>query len=87
MMPEAFLADTWNLTQYDRLQREREQPFFDLMALARVSSGLHRSEGADDRLSSCQASREAVVERVTGALLTEYARHPFFYPLTRILCW
>ncbi len=26
-------TDTWNATQYNRFQREREQPFFDLMEL------------------------------------------------------
>ena len=28
-------ADTWDPTQYDKFQREREQPFFDLLALVR----------------------------------------------------
>ena len=28
------MTDTWNPTQYDKFQREREQPFFDLLALA-----------------------------------------------------
>lgn len=29
------MIDTWNPAQYDKFQREREQPFFDLMALVR----------------------------------------------------
>ena len=29
------MTDTWNPAQYDKFQREREQPFFDLMALVR----------------------------------------------------
>jgi trans-aconitate 2-methyltransferase len=28
-------ADTWDPAQYDRFQREREQPFFDLLSLVR----------------------------------------------------
>lgn len=29
------MTDTWNPAQYDKFQREREQPFFDLLALVR----------------------------------------------------
>ena len=29
------MTDTWNPAQYDKFQHEREQPFFDLMALVR----------------------------------------------------
>src|SRR4051812_18803432 len=29
--------DTWNPAQYDKFRREREQPFFDLLALIRPS--------------------------------------------------
>ena len=29
------MTDTWNPAQYDRFQREREQPFFDLLAMIR----------------------------------------------------
>jgi trans-aconitate 2-methyltransferase len=29
------VTDTWNPAQYDKFQREREQPFFDLLALVR----------------------------------------------------
>ena len=29
------MTDTWNPTQYDKFQREREQPFFDLLSLVR----------------------------------------------------
>jgi trans-aconitate 2-methyltransferase len=32
--------DTWDPRQYDKFQREREQPFYDLLALVRVSSGM-----------------------------------------------
>ena len=32
---EILVTDTWNPTQYDKFQREREQPFFDLLALVR----------------------------------------------------
>jgi trans-aconitate 2-methyltransferase len=32
---EIFVTDTWNPIQYGKFQREREQPFFDLMALVR----------------------------------------------------
>jgi trans-aconitate 2-methyltransferase len=38
----AFVADTWDPTQYDKFQREREQPFFDLLALVRPAPGMRR---------------------------------------------
>ena len=28
-----FVTDTWDPRQYDKCQRERDQPFFDLLAL------------------------------------------------------
>jgi trans-aconitate 2-methyltransferase len=34
------MIDTWNPTQYNRFQREREQPFFDLLALVRPRPGM-----------------------------------------------
>jgi len=34
------VTDTWNPTQYDKFQREREQPFFDLLALVRPAPGM-----------------------------------------------
>lgn len=34
------MTDTWNPTQYDKFQREREQPFFDLLALVRPRPGM-----------------------------------------------
>jgi len=34
------VTDTWNPTQYDKFQREREQPFFDLMALVRPAPSM-----------------------------------------------
>jgi trans-aconitate 2-methyltransferase len=34
------LTDTWNPAQYDKFQREREQPFFDLLALIRPTPGM-----------------------------------------------
>lgn len=33
-------TDTWNPQQYDKFQREREQPFFDLLAMVRPSPGM-----------------------------------------------
>jgi trans-aconitate 2-methyltransferase len=33
-------SDTWNPTQYDKFQREREQPFFDLLALVQPAPGM-----------------------------------------------
>jgi trans-aconitate 2-methyltransferase len=33
-------TDTWNAAQYNRFQREREQPFFDLLDLIRVRPGM-----------------------------------------------
>jgi trans-aconitate 2-methyltransferase len=33
-------TDAWDPTQYDKFQREREQPFFDLLALVRPKPGL-----------------------------------------------
>ena len=33
-------TDTWNPEQYDKFQREREQPFFDLLALVRPAPGM-----------------------------------------------
>ena len=33
-------TDTWNAAQYNRFQREREQPFVDLMALIDVRPGM-----------------------------------------------
>jgi trans-aconitate 2-methyltransferase len=32
------MPDTWNPTQYDKFQREREQPFFDLLAMVRPAA-------------------------------------------------
>jgi trans-aconitate 2-methyltransferase len=32
--------DTWNPAQYDKFRREREQPFFDLLALVRPAPGM-----------------------------------------------
>jgi trans-aconitate 2-methyltransferase len=34
-------TDTWNPQQYDKFQREREQPFFDLLAMVRGRPGIH----------------------------------------------
>ena len=34
------MTDTWNPSQYEKFQREREQPFFDLMALVRPAPGM-----------------------------------------------
>jgi trans-aconitate 2-methyltransferase len=34
------MSDTWNPTQYEKFQREREQPFFDLMTLVRPARGM-----------------------------------------------
>src|SRR5436853_4196900 len=34
------LTDTWNPAQYDKFQREREQPFFDLLALVQPAPGM-----------------------------------------------
>jgi len=34
------VADTWNPAQYDKFQREREQPFFDLLALVRPKTDM-----------------------------------------------
>jgi trans-aconitate 2-methyltransferase len=33
-------ADTWDPRQYDKFQHEREQPFFDLLALVRPKAGM-----------------------------------------------
>ena len=33
-------TDAWNRQQYDKFQREREQPFFDLLALVRPGPGM-----------------------------------------------
>jgi trans-aconitate 2-methyltransferase len=33
-------TDTWDPRQYDKFQREREQPFFDLLALVRPRAGM-----------------------------------------------
>jgi trans-aconitate 2-methyltransferase len=37
---ERFVTDTWDPRQYDKFQREREQPFFDLLALVRPTPGM-----------------------------------------------
>ena len=34
------MTDTWDPAQYDKFQREREQPFFDLLALVRPAPGM-----------------------------------------------
>jgi trans-aconitate 2-methyltransferase len=34
------VTDTWNPAQYDRFQREREQPFFDLLTLVRPARSM-----------------------------------------------
>jgi trans-aconitate 2-methyltransferase len=39
-LPETCVIDSWDPRQYDRFQREREQPFFDLMALVRPVHGM-----------------------------------------------
>jgi trans-aconitate 2-methyltransferase len=33
--------DTWDPQQYDKFERQREQPFFDLLDLVRVTPGMH----------------------------------------------
>ena len=35
-----LLTDTWNPAQYDKFQREREQPFYDLLAMIRPAPGM-----------------------------------------------
>ena len=32
--------DTWDPRQYDKFQREREQPFYDLLAMVRPAAGM-----------------------------------------------
>jgi trans-aconitate 2-methyltransferase len=39
-MESVFMTDTWDPAQYNRFQREREQPFFDLVALVRARPGM-----------------------------------------------
>src|SRR3954447_7726219 len=34
------MTDTWDPAQYDKFEREREQPFFDLLALVRSVPGM-----------------------------------------------
>lgn len=34
------MTDTWNPAQYDKFQREREQPFFDLLSLVRPTTNM-----------------------------------------------
>ena len=34
------MTDTWNPAQYDRFERERKQPFFDLLSLVRPVPGM-----------------------------------------------
>lgn len=34
------MTDTWDPRQYDKFQREREQPFFDLLAMVRPRPGM-----------------------------------------------
>ncbi len=34
------MTDTWNPAQYDKFQREREQPFFDLLSMIRPRPGM-----------------------------------------------
>jgi trans-aconitate 2-methyltransferase len=34
------MTDTWNPLQYDKFQREREQPFFDLLAMVRPAAAM-----------------------------------------------
>ena len=33
-------TDTWDPRQYDKFQREREQPFYDLLAMIRPGNGM-----------------------------------------------
>ena len=35
--PVTIMTDTWDPTQYNKFQREREQPFYDLLAMIRPS--------------------------------------------------
>ena len=34
------MTDTWDPAQYDKFQREREQPFFDLLAMVRPAPAM-----------------------------------------------
>src|SRR3954467_10694611 len=34
------MTDTWDPKQYDKFEREREQPFFDLLALVRPAQAM-----------------------------------------------
>src|SRR5260221_910732 len=35
-----MVRDTWDPRQYDKFEREREQPFFDLLSLVRPRPGM-----------------------------------------------
>jgi trans-aconitate 2-methyltransferase len=36
----SFVNDAWSPSQYDKFQREREQPFYDLLAMIRPAEGM-----------------------------------------------
>jgi trans-aconitate 2-methyltransferase len=38
-------TDTWDPQQYDKFEREREQPFFDLLAMVSGGAGQHPTRG------------------------------------------
>jgi trans-aconitate methyltransferase len=71
------VTDTWDPRQYDKCQRERDQPFVDLLALIRpfiLPLRLRRSDCAADRLSSCPGWTRGRGRWTKGTRLTKYAR-------------
>jgi trans-aconitate 2-methyltransferase len=75
------VPDTWNPTQYDKFQREREQPFFDLLSFVQPEPGmrvvdlgcgtgkltrtLHERLGARETIGLDRSAR--MLEKIRGA--------------------
>jgi trans-aconitate methyltransferase len=77
---ELFVTDTWNPAQYDKFQREREQPFFDLIVYPHVLAS------RDDVVEWLKGTLLTNYQRHLPSDVYDETR-PFFYPFKRILCW
>src|SRR4051794_26401538 len=69
------MTDTWDPAQYDKFEREREQPFFDLLALVRPVPGMRAVDlgcgtgKLTRRLHAQRQARETVgIDRSTSRL-------------------
>ena len=59
------MIDSWDPRQYDKFQREREQPFFDLLALVRRAAGMRVVDLGCGTGRLTRAMHEALAARET----------------------